>query len=741
MVMWRKVISFTFASLLIGAASATADEVETPYIWYADAQNPDGINAQQGNLYAALFNSDRMPARIRPVTTTPYVSEILRQDNLAFGGFNVIIDAVLCDMNPHVCTRARTSASDSSQSVSGWMPSPGAWHLEIGDLLIIPDIIFSREREIRKYQKKSGDTLPSIVLRDRRGCTDFDQDCQDLLDTLNRSIENYDTPDYEGTISVPTLSLSAVIDTSCRRRHCVGVSRPSIREFSLTLPSEPENDTPRLPPAESRLEEVLKGDPGAIGKFRKPMSTKGLADEVPLASEVLFDHQRLMFSAMKYPYVDSVPPKRLTQGMRGPPVIGVIDNQIDFSHCDIDQKRVERLWIGGSPSQRQKTVEAIAMTRSASLGKIDLGQTCDSYVNNATGDADHGTHVVGLISASKNGKGISGINPYANLAVLQIELSQVSNPTYSQKFGQSIIDLLGKKVIIVNVSRHIGSEGAISSEASDQPTRLSDVITQTEDQVLWVAAAGNDKLDLSKGCSVHPACHRAENVLPVVALQWADNKPQLSKTTNFDSSGGRLYLGALGEQIVSTLWSNRFSTMSGTSVAAPQVSAIAGYIASMSPNAAPAGIANRILGCTNKHWDKSRKVYFGSLDAECAMQPSKLDLLYLKKATAPVAGQLQSIRVGEKKLKRLPFEDEGGTALAQKWSQYLSAFHQEDDGTFTVFLSDRLDKPTISEPMHNVNVDQDVDINQVEIDFESEEEGKSNSYKLKDVRKLVRAIH
>lgn len=730
-----------FSAIVLGLPAAKAETYEAPLIWYADVQNPAGIHAQQGNLYAALFNSNRMPARLRPVTNSPYVSEILTNDGLVFGGFNVVVDAVLCDMNPHVCSRTRIPVDTAlgNPGVSGFEASPGNWRLVPGiSVIVVPDVIFTREREIRKYQKKSGDTIKSIVLKDRKGCANFDRECLDLLDTINRSIDNYADTGYEGAINVPTLSLSAVIDVSCSLRPCVGVNRPSAQVFKSIPQVQGDVPTGLVRPEGEILDDLLQGSPSPHGKFRSTITTKEFADRA-IKNERLFSYQKDMFEAMAFPYTDSVPPSTLTGGFTGAPVIGVIDNQIDNEHCDFDKSRMEQLWVGDGPSQKQKIFQAQKLSASAG-GALNLALTCDEYADGAAGDADHGTHIVGIIAASNNGKGVTGINPYANVAVLQIESSEFASPRYSQAFGRAIIKLLAKKAFIVNVSRHIGAADSADAPVDSVPTRLFDWIKQTEEQVLWISAVGNDQVDLNSTCAVHPACYNTRNVLSVVSLGKNQFGLHLSATTNFDSSGQRHYLGALGENIVSAALNNRFSPLSGSSQAAPQVSAIAGYIASMAPKALPAQIANRLLGCSTTHWDKLRQAHFGSLNAECALQNAAFDLVYLKNGSAPIKGHLLNVRIGGEKSARLPFENSAGTALPESWAQHLLAFQRFGADMFTVFFADRLaSELAIAKPSQDVSVEKNVKEADVELEFKMEN-GEKQKYRMDEIQKYVRAI-
>jgi subtilisin family serine protease len=104
-----------------------------------------------------------------------------------------------------------------------------------------------------------------------------------------------------------------------------------------------------------------------------------------------------------------------------------------------------------------------------------------------------------------------------------------------------------------------------------------------------VAAAGNDHNNNDTN-PFYPAAYDLSNVLAVAAT---DHKDQVASFSNYGKIS--VDLGAPGVDILSTLPGNQYGYLSGTSMAAPHVTGVAGLVYAQFPALTPAEVKARIL--------------------------------------------------------------------------------------------------------------------------------------------------
>jgi subtilisin family serine protease len=180
-------------------------------------------------------------------------------------------------------------------------------------------------------------------------------------------------------------------------------------------------------------------------------------------------------------------------------------------------------------------------------------------------DFGHGTHVGGIIAASyDNGVGVAGLAPAVSLLVI--------------KAGDCTGNLADSDVLAA-IDAAV-SDGAtvinMSFGGTDYSAALASAMAEAWNAgVVLVAAAGNDR----SNTPFYPASY--PNVVAVSATDQSDN------LAIFSSYGPDVALAAPGVSILSTMApftplagdSNElYATLSGTSMAAPHVAAVAGLI-------------------------------------------------------------------------------------------------------------------------------------------------------------------
>lgn len=163
-------------------------------------------------------------------------------------------------------------------------------------------------------------------------------------------------------------------------------------------------------------------------------------------------------------------------------------------------------------------------------------------------DHGHGTHVAGIIASSLNNDGVAGVSPEVSLyAYKAISDSGVG---YTSDLIESLDSAINDNIQTVNIS--IGT---------DQPSvALESKLNQAVRQgMVIVAAAGNT----GGGAVMYPAAYDS-----VISVAATDENDQFA---SFSSLGAEI--SAPGVGILSTTIGGGYITLSGTSMAAPHVTA------------------------------------------------------------------------------------------------------------------------------------------------------------------------
>ncbi|WP_134683481.1 S8 family serine peptidase [Brevibacillus migulae] len=189
----------------------------------------------------------------------------------------------------------------------------------------------------------------------------------------------------------------------------------------------------------------------------------------------------------------------------------------------------------------------------------------------------HGTHVSGIIAAlTDNSLGVSGLTGKADVRIIPLKiLDGEGNGTVSNEV-KAIYDAVDMGASVINLS--LGA--SLSSKAEHDAIRYA-----AEKGVLVVAAAGNEAGDVD-----YPAAYPES--IAVAATTEQDEVPF------FSNNGPEIDLAAPGVDIISTIPDNKYAYMSGTSMAAPHVSALAALLLAASPKPLEASDLRAILTST-----------------------------------------------------------------------------------------------------------------------------------------------
>lgn len=249
-------------------------------------------------------------------------------------------------------------------------------------------------------------------------------------------------------------------------------------------------------------------------------------------------------------------------------VVAVIDTGVDYTHPDLKAN----MWVNVAELEGQPGVD------DDGDGYID-----DIYGVNVTAsgtkagdpmdDHGHGTHVAGIIGMSGNGEG--GIGLAWGTKIMAIKAGQSTGTFTSRDIAKAINYAHMKGADVINMSFG-GTEKSLLVEQA--------LASAFQDCVL-VASAGNDGLpttdapdDFVKKEDIYPAGY--SYVLGVMATGQDGSLASFSNWDYTNNANAEYELTAPGVDVYSTLPGGRYAKWSGTSMAAPCVSAAAAIIRS-----------------------------------------------------------------------------------------------------------------------------------------------------------------
>lgn len=215
-------------------------------------------------------------------------------------------------------------------------------------------------------------------------------------------------------------------------------------------------------------------------------------------------------------------------------------------------------------------------------------------------DPSHGTHVAGIIGATANNKkGITGILWNTKLICCDIQPTfgekLFNNTSSTKRLIQSITSAVEAKAKVINYSWGYNSK-ASKTELNESAYRVSRVmsILLCRYDFLIVQSAGNLTISAERNgffCSINKDnCYSGKDSVPyneiknriivVGAIEKCDNNYRLADFSNY---GDNIDITAPGTDIYSTVV-NGYGNMTGTSMAAPMVTGVAGLVWSVNPN-------------------------------------------------------------------------------------------------------------------------------------------------------------
>lgn len=253
---------------------------------------------------------------------------------------------------------------------------------------------------------------------------------------------------------------------------------------------------------------------------------------------------------------------------RKPVVVAVIDTGIDYRHPDL----VDAMWHNpgeipdnGIDDDGNGFVDDVYgwdfYNDDSSVCHYEYSGLHDADLASQTDNDNHGTHCAGIIAATRdNGIGIAGIASVGNIKLMSLKIHG----------GADRYGTIGSAIKAIRYADAMGADVCnISWGSYLYSASLYTAIAHSH--MLFVCAAGNDGTDNDE-TPLYPACYDLDNI---IAVTFTDADGNLAYNSNYGRKSVDIAVPAV--DVFSTIVGT-YGLMSGSSMAAPQVTAIAAVL-------------------------------------------------------------------------------------------------------------------------------------------------------------------
>ena len=275
----------------------------------------------------------------------------------------------------------------------------------------------------------------------------------------------------------------------------------------------------------------------------------------------------------------------------------------------------------GSPSVKVAVLDTGAdLTTPDLAGQVIAGpDVCEQAGESGCGttptvsgdQSGHGSHVAGIVDAhTNNGTGIASLGWNTRVEAIQVLDNQGNGNTTDVATG--IYDAVAAGDRVINLSLSNDSCAANPNDCGPDPDEEAAVEFAIAHNVVVVAAAGNDG-QMGNG-PTFPASY------PGVISVAAENNAGAIEP--FSESGTAADIAAPGVDVLSTWNNGGYAVLTGTSMAAPAVSAAAALLIAAHPSLTASQVSSLLI-TTAKPITGGASISGGDLDAAAALNAAR----------------------------------------------------------------------------------------------------------------------
>lgn len=291
-------------------------------------------------------------------------------------------------------------------------------------------------------------------------------------------------------------------------------------------------------------------------------------------------------------------------------IVAVIDTGVDINQEDLTSNiflNIDEIPGNGKDDDANGYIDDVS-------GWNFSEKTNQVYDINDSSSEWHGTHIAGIIGASKdNSIGITGAAPEVKILPLKVFHDGVA-------YTSDIIDAI----------KYAESMGAKIANCSWGTTSYNPALEEAIEQsnMTFICAAGNSHMDIDNN-PVYPASFDLPNIITVASI---GKNGALSSFSNYGVNC--VDVAAPGEDIISTLPGNKYGKSSGTSMAAAFVAGEVALLLGDNSGLTPSEIKDRIKISSDKLSSLSNKTSSGG-KINCTSAVKNISADTIIKITAP----------------------------------------------------------------------------------------------------------
>lgn len=584
-------VCFFFLALIHIPLYANDEEevfAHTTITWRISNSNFENIKLEISKFYLDMYQNNFL--RWRPLHNDNglTVSELLEREILTIGGTTLAIEKILCERNSGLCSLGLLNSNKCETAIAPTFSESNCtkFVVKAGDIVEVPDVIITRETDVKLFDVRNGDTVESRVLA-VRGCRNFGSQCKKAIKTVNsRKLPDINLDSYQGQLYLPYLTAE------------IEFSAPTERG-AIGFGDEKQ--------VEKKIKDIHIEGHGAVVDAIKSSLPANLDWFGSYDAEPLFASQKSLFDLAAHPT------NELMDSAKRPREVWIFDGWVDRKHCEFEN--VANLDISILPRSQKEFERDQRKCGTEYSGSVHVAQ-------------HHGSHVTGLIAAPFNKKGIAGFNPHALVKSFEVL-------TADKKIQRTTREYIGR---VLKDSQKSGVEPAVVNFSfgfsyPDPDIRVNGMNLHSEFDsalrdidALYVAAAGQaenkgeqGKALMSGYCNIVPACYtQLPNLITVVGLKNSP-EPELMVESNYHKN---FHIGATAESVLSTGAYSTTLNLWGSSQAAPQVAAAALFLFSQEKKMYAEEVKNRLIYTSDLSPELEKKIFGGRLNIARAINES-----------------------------------------------------------------------------------------------------------------------